>query len=284
MFGFGQKKLTREHIQEGDVKRILRAFGGKKIVLDDLAMFAGVVKVTWRPYARPEIHALFSRLYENGDQPLRYYATQVLAYTQAPDAIPRLIAIMESDSDTAVRDCAVQCLEEFKTPTVREALLKACERGDWCVSSTAAGILARWRERRAAVPIAARMMQLVEVKIPGASSGAFDKTTSNSIARHAFHIQSRSANQAEASFGVSDPQRMKATGIVQMGRTMLQPFTRYRSALYDVADASNVDHLLLLIRHMPGHDQRMFAEMLQEKAPDKVVSHLRDQKLDWLIN
>jgi len=235
---FGPPKLTREHVKTGDVKRVLHAFGGKKIVLDDLAMFASTVKVVWRPYARPEIHVLFARLYETGDQPQRYYATQILAYTQAPDAAPRLIAIMENDSDMAVRDCAVQCLEEFKSPAVQEALLNACERGDWSVSSSAAGILARWRERRAAAPIAARMMQLVE---------------------------------------------MKATGIVQIGRTMLQPFSRYRSALFDVADASNVDHLLPLIHHMTGHEQRMFAEMLHEKAPEKIGSYLREHKLDWLI-
>lgn len=235
MFGFGPPKLTREHVQKGDVKRVLRAFGGKKVVLDDLAMFASTVKVVWRPYARPEIHALFVRLYETGEQPLRYYATQILAYTQALDAVTRLISIMEQDEDTAVRECAVQCLEEFNTPAVREALLKACEHGDWRVSSSAAGILARWRERRAAAPIAARMLQLVE---------------------------------------------MKATGVVQIGRTMFKPFSGYRSALFDVADASNVDHLLPLIRHMTGHEQRMFTEMLHEKAPEKVGAYLRDQKLD----
>ena len=238
MFGFGPPKLTREHVQNGDVKRVLRAFEGKRIVLDDLAMFANTVKVTWRPYARPEIHALFARLYETGDQPLRYYATQILAYTQAPDAMTRLIAIMEQDEDTAIRDCAVQCLEEFKIPAVREALLKACEHGDWRVSSSAAGILARWRERRAAAPIAARMMQLVE---------------------------------------------MKATGVIKDGRFMFQPFNGYRSALYDVAHADNIDLLLPLVRHIPKQNQKLFAEMLHEKAPDKVSNYLRDQKLDWLL-
>ena len=53
-----------------------------------------------------------------------------------------------------------------------------------------------------------RTPQTHKVKIPGASPGAFDKTTANSFERHAIRTQSRSANQAEASFGVSDPQRM----------------------------------------------------------------------------
>jgi len=48
-----------------------------------------------------------------------------------------------------------------------------------------------------------------KVKIPGASSGAFAKTSTNPLEPHAIHTQSRSTNQAEASFGVSDPQRMK---------------------------------------------------------------------------
>ena len=43
------------------------------------------------------------------------------------------------------------------------------------------------------------------VKIPGASPGAFDETSANPIEPHAIHTQSRFVNQAEASFGVSDP-------------------------------------------------------------------------------
>ncbi|MBI2510704.1 MAG: Spx/MgsR family RNA polymerase-binding regulatory protein [Opitutae bacterium] len=49
---------------------------------------------------------------------------------------------------------------------------------------------------------------LTKVKIPGASSGAFEKTSANPFEPHAIHTQSRSADQAEASFRVSDPQRM----------------------------------------------------------------------------
>src|ERR1035437_6674817 len=52
--------------------------------------------------------------------------------------------------------------------------------------------------------------RLKRVKIPGASPGAFEKTSANSFEPHAIYTKSRSADQAEAScFGVSDPQRMK---------------------------------------------------------------------------
>jgi len=47
-------------------------------------------------------------------------------------------------------------------------------------------------------------LRTYRVKIPG----AFDKTTANSPDRHAIDTQTRSTNQAEASFGAANPRRM----------------------------------------------------------------------------
>ena len=52
---------------------------------------------------------------------------------------------------------------------------------------------------------ASHRAEFAAVKIPGASPGAFDETSANPIEPHAIHTQSRFVNQAEASFGVSDP-------------------------------------------------------------------------------
>ena len=44
--------------------------------------------------------------------------------------------------------------------------------------------------------------------IPGASPGAFEKTSANPFEPHAIYTQTRFADQAEANFGVADPSRM----------------------------------------------------------------------------
>ena len=54
-----------------------------------------------------------------------------------------------------------------------------------------------------------RTLALVSVNNPGASPEAFEKTTANLSASHPIQTQTRSTNQAEASFGVLDPKRIK---------------------------------------------------------------------------
>ena len=49
------------------------------------------------------------------------------------------------------------------------------------------------------------MHKMPIVKILGASPEAFDKASAFPFEPHAIYIQTRSSNQAEASFGVSDP-------------------------------------------------------------------------------
>lgn len=55
-----------------------------------------------------------------------------------------------------------------------------------------------------------------KVNIPGASPGAFDKTDANLLEPHAIHTAFRSPDQAEASFGASDPQRVKETNLTEV--------------------------------------------------------------------